>query len=322
MQRPRAASLLTLTAPVLLAAVTACSGAAEAAKDTHAPSVPTAVTATAGSASTVHVMWSAATDDRAVTGYAVHLQGRKVKDLPAGTLMTDITGLAPATPHTFTVRARDAAGNTSPDSAAVTATTLAATAEDRTPPTRPTALRVAPAGRDGATLTWRPARDDTRVTAYDVYQADARVHTVPGTATTARLTGLRPGTAYSFTVRARDAAENSSPDSDPADLTTTPAPGARPNTAPTDVTARATKGAITLTWTPPITGAPVKEYELHLNGRFATTIVWGAQPPPGAVSYTLTVPATPGVRHSLTLRARLPDGTWGDFSAPRTAVTV
>ncbi|MFC8506690.1 fibronectin type III domain-containing protein [Streptomyces sp. NPDC057411] len=315
MQRPLAASLSTAA----LLALAACSAAP--AQDTRAPTAPTGVTAAAGSASTVHVMWSAATDDRAVTGYTVYREGRPVRELPADTLMTDVTGLAPATAQTFTVRARDAAGNLSPDSATVTATTLAATAEDRTPPTRPTALRAVPAGPGGATLSWRPARDDTRVTAYDVYQADARIHTVAGTETGARLTGLRPGTAYAFTVRARDAAENSSPDSEPADLTTAPAPGAPPNTAPTGVTARATTGAVTLTWTPPRTSAPVKEHQLYLNGRFATTIVWGAQPPPGPVTYTLTDPGAPGTRLTLTLRARLPDGTWGDFSAPRTVVS-
>ncbi|MEU8764860.1 fibronectin type III domain-containing protein [Streptomyces sp. NPDC048659] len=323
MQRPLATSPLTaLAASVVTTALlglAACS--APPAPDTSAPTAPTGVTAASGSATTVHVMWSAATDDRAVTGYAVYRQGRKVKDLPAETLMTDVTGLAPATPQTFTVRARDAAGNLSPDSAAVTATTLAATAEDRTPPTRPTGLRVTPDGPDAAALSWRPARDDTRVTAYDVYQADARVHTVAGTETTARLGGLRPGTAYSFTVRARDAAENSSPDSAPADLTTAPAPGAPPNTAPTAVTARAGRGSVTLTWTPPRTGAPVKEHQLYLNGRFATTIVWGAEPAPGPVTYTLAVPTASGTRYTVTLRARLPDGTWGDFSAPRTVVT-
>nr|WP_254705731.1 fibronectin type III domain-containing protein [Streptomyces vilmorinianum] len=303
---------------VVAVSLAGCSPAA--AKDTRSPTAPTGVTAASGSARTVHVMWSAATDDRAVTGYEVYQQGRKVKDLPATTLMTDIVNLTPATPYTFTVRARDAAGNRSPHSAPVPATTLAATAEDRTPPSTPKNLRATPDGSHAATLTWTPARDDTRVTAYDIHQADARVHTVPGTATTAHITGLRPGTVYSFTVRARDAAENSSPDSDPADLTTTPAPGAAPNTAPTDLKVTSTQGEVTLTWTPPKTGAPVKEHQLFLDDSLATTIVWGADPPPGRATYTFTVPTTPGTRHTLKLRARLPDGTWGDFSAQRTIV--
>ncbi|WP_373412963.1 fibronectin type III domain-containing protein [Streptomyces sp. NRRL B-24572] len=77
---------------------------------------------------------------------------------------------------------------------------------------------------------------------------------------------------------------------------------------------------MTLTWTPPRTGAPVTEHELHLNGRFATTIVWGTTPPPGRATYTFPVQDPPGTRYTVTLRARLPDGTWGDFSAPRTVV--
>ncbi|MER5706955.1 fibronectin type III domain-containing protein [Streptomyces sp. NPDC002122] len=321
MQRPLPARLLTAAAALLLLVLTACSGAAEPPpKDTRAPTAPTGVTATAGSATTVHVMWSAATDDRAVTGYAVYQEGRRVRELPATTLMTDVVGLAPATRHAFTVRARDAAGNTSPPSATVAATTLPANAEDRTPPTAPRSLRATADGSRAATLAWTPSRDDTRVTAYDVYQADTRVHTAPGTATTARVTGLRPGTAYAFTVRARDAAENSSPDSPRVELTTASAPGAPPNTAPENLTATAGRGEITLTWTPPDTGGPVTHHELHLNGRFATTIVWGTTPPPGRATYTFPVQDPPGTRYTITLRARLPDGTWGDFSAPRVVV--
>ncbi|NML51302.1 fibronectin type III domain-containing protein [Streptomyces sp. R302] len=289
--------------------------------DSTPPTAPTGLTAASGSSTTVHVMWEAATDDRAVTGYQVLQDGRPVKDLPATTVMTDVTGLAPGSRHTYAVTARDAAGNTSPATPAVTATTLRATADDREPPTAPGTLHATPDGSTAAVLTWTPARDDTRVTAYDVHQAGVRIHTAPGTATTARLTGLRPGTAYSLTLRARDAAENSSPDSPPAELTTAPAPGAPPNTSPRALTATSADGEITLTWTPPETGAPVTHHELHIDGRFATTIAWGAAPPPGRATYTFPAQAKPGTTYTLTLRARLPDGTWGDFSAPHT-VTV
>ncbi|WP_282695274.1 fibronectin type III domain-containing protein [Streptomyces sp. CC208A] len=318
MQRPLATRLLTSAA---LAALTACSGAGAAEpKDTTPPTAPTGLTATSGSATTVHVMWEAATDDRAVTGYQVLQDGRPVRDLPAATLMTDVTGLAPGTRHTFAVRARDAAGNLSPLTPAVPATTLRATAEDHEPPTTPGALHATPDGPGAAVLTWTASRDDTRVTAYDVHQSGVRVHTAPGTATTARLTGLRPGTAYSFTLRARDAAENSSPDSAPADLTTAPAPGAPPDTSPLALAATSAHGEITLTWTPPDTGAPVTHHELHIDGRFATTIAWGTAPPSGRAAYTFPAQSPPGTTLTLTLRARLPDGTWGDFSAPRTVV--
>ncbi|MFF9341352.1 fibronectin type III domain-containing protein [Streptomyces sp. NPDC014773] len=311
-QRQLAASLLAVLA------LSACERAEP--PDTTPPAAPTGLTAASGSATTVHVMWEAAADDRAVTGYQVLQDGRQVKEVPATTVMTDVTGLAPGTRHTFAVRARDAAGNTSPATPAVPATTLRATAEDREPPTAPRTLRATPDGPGAAALTWTAARDDTRVTAYDVYQAGVRVHTAPGTATTARLTGLRPGTAYSLTLRARDAAENSSPDSPPAELTTAPAPGAPPNTSPLALRAESAHGEITLTWTPPETGAPVTHHELHIDGRFATTVVWGTAPPPGRAAYTFPAQAEPGTRLTLTLRARLPDGTWGDFSAPRTVV--
>lgn len=171
-----------------------------------------------------------------------------------------------------------------------------------------------------ATLSWGPSTDDVGVTSYDIYQEDSRIHSVSGTETTARITGLRPGTVYSFTVRARDAAENSSPDSAAVDLTTAPEPGEGPSTAPTDLKTTVREGSVDLSWTPPKTGGPVKEHQLFLNGKLVTTIVWGAQPPAGTATYTFTVTDKPGTRYSVKLRAKLPDGKWGDFSAQRTVV--
>ncbi|MEV6394389.1 fibronectin type III domain-containing protein [Streptomyces sp. NPDC051907] len=313
-QRPPTIAALACVAVLALAA---CAGEET---DTERPSAPAGVTAQAGSATSVHVMWEQSTDNKAVTGYEVYQKGVKVKTLPAAQHMVDVERLAPQTPYTFTVRARDAAGNLSEPSTAISVTTPAPTPDDRRPPTRPARLSGRIGGGTDATLTWGRSTDDIGVTSYDVYQEDSRIHSVSGTETTARVTGLRPGTVYTFTVRARDAAENSSPDSNAVDLPTASAPGKGPSTAPTDLQATARKGVVDLSWTPPRAGGPVKEHQLFLNGKLATTIVWGAAPPAGTAKYTMTVTDEPGTRYSVKLRAKLPDGEWGDFSAQRTVV--
>ncbi|MGW4031336.1 fibronectin type III domain-containing protein [Streptomyces sp. NPDC004838] len=314
MQRPPTTAALVCAAVLLLAA---CGGEE---KDTEPPTTPSGVTAQAGSATSVHVMWKPATDDTSVAGYEVFQKEKKVKSLPADKTMVDVDGLSPQTAYTFTVRARDAAGNLSEHSPAIAVTTPAPTPDDKKAPTRPTGLRGKLDGGSAVVLTWGRSSDDTEVTSYDVYQEDSRIHSVSGTETTARVTGLRPGTVYTFTVRARDVAENSSPDSNTVDLTTPAAAGKGPSTAPTDLSAAVRKGSIDLTWLPPRADGPIKTHELYLNGKLATTIVWGAEPPTGKANYTMTVTDPPGTRYSVKLRAKLPDGKWGDFSAQRTVV--
>ncbi|EDY48982.1 sugar hydrolase [Streptomyces clavuligerus] len=316
----------TLPALVCLGALalSACSdgggGANGSGKDGKAPTTPSGVTAQAGSATSVHVMWRPSADDKAVTGYEVFQKGEKVSTLPGAKTMVDIDGLKPRTAYSFTVRARDAAGNLSGPSAAVSVTTPAPTPEDHRPPTVP----GKPTGRldsaRAATLSWRPATDNTKVTSYDIYQEGSRIHSVAGTDTTAQVTGLRPGTVYSFTVRARDAAENSSADSTAVELTTPSSSGKGPSTAPTGLMAVARKGSIELSWKPPQADGAIESHELYLDGRPTTTIVWGAMPTGDRAVYTLTVTDPPGTRYRVKLRAKLPDGKWGDFSAERTVV--
>ncbi|WP_299538937.1 fibronectin type III domain-containing protein [uncultured Streptomyces sp.] len=337
MQRPPTHVTLACAAALLLTPIaTACGGPAGAHADTRKPTVPRDVTAQAGSATSVHVMWDAATDDKAVTAYEIYrataaadgttaatpAPAAKVKTIPGSKHMTDVEGLTASTAYTFTVRARDAAGNLSAPSAAVTATTPDAPRDDRAAPTAPTAPRATGVGPRTATLTWGRSTDDVGVTAYDVYQEDVRIHSVPGTRTTATLAGLRPGTVYSFTVRARDAADTSSPDSAVLDVTTESATGAPAATAPTGLrtTVRAEGGAfvVGLSWDQPETGGTIPAYELYLDGKPTTTIVWGGTPPKGRAGYELTLTEPAGARHSVKLRAKLPDGTWGDFSAQRT----
>ncbi|MFE3093390.1 fibronectin type III domain-containing protein [Streptomyces sp. NPDC059248] len=317
MRHPPTPAALFCAAVLLL--LTGCSDGGEK-KDTKPPTTPTGVHAEAGSATSVHLMWHAAKDDKAVTGYELYQKGKRVKTVPGDRTMADVEGLAPATAYTFTVRARDAAGNVSPAGPAAAVTTPAPTPNDKKPPTTPGKLRGTVDGQRSVTLSWSGSTDNFKVTAYDIYQEDTRIHSVSGTETTTQVPGLRPGIVYTFTVRARDASENSSPDSNSVDLTTEPAPGKGPSTAPTDLTTEVEKGRIELSWLPPDIGGAVKSHELYLNGRLGTTIVWGAEPPDGRATYTMVVTDPPGTRYSVKIRAKLPDGKWGDFSAQRTVV--
>ncbi|MFD1151720.1 cellulose binding domain-containing protein [Saccharothrix hoggarensis] len=96
-----------------------CEGGGPA-PDTSAPTVPGGVRVTGVTAGSVSLAWDASTDNVAVAGYEVS-RGATVVATTSSTAVT-VGGLAPSTAYAFTVRARDAAGNTSAG-AEVTATT-------------------------------------------------------------------------------------------------------------------------------------------------------------------------------------------------------
>ncbi|MEW1687004.1 glycoside hydrolase family 48 protein [Streptomyces sp. NPDC091265] len=96
-------------------------GGGEPGGDTEAPTAPAGLTVTGTTNSTVALSWSASTDNVAVTGYDVYRNGVLAGNATSRTF-TD-QDLAAATVYSYTVAARDAGGNTSALSAAVTATT-------------------------------------------------------------------------------------------------------------------------------------------------------------------------------------------------------
>ncbi|MFI1582259.1 fibronectin type III domain-containing protein [Embleya sp. NPDC020630] len=297
----------------------AVSGCSDDGRDTTPPPVPVEVSALASSSVSVHVMWRA---DPSVAVFEVYRGDAKVLDVTGGRHMVDVGGLTPGTAYTFSVRARDRAGNVSAASPQVPATTPSVVQGERVPPTAPGNLRGQARGKDGVTLTWEAATDDVGVTAYDVWQAGVRVHSVAADRTTAVVTGLRPGTEYVFTVTARDAADNKSPASSPVTVVTEQGAGNGRNTAPTDLRAIPRTAAdgtyVDLTWTPPDVDGVVASYEVYLDGRFLTTVQWGAAPPTETARYSLPLGDRPAVGHVLKIRGQLPDGTWGEFSADLT----
>lgn len=92
--------------------------------DNTPPTAPANLAGTGTTSSSVSLQWTAASDNIGVTGYDV-LRNGSVVGTPTGTSFTD-TGLASGTTFTYTVKARDAAGNLSPASNAVQVTTLPA----------------------------------------------------------------------------------------------------------------------------------------------------------------------------------------------------
>lgn len=90
---------------------------------------------------------------------------------------------------------------------------------DTEAPSNPTNLSASNVTDTTVDLSWNPSTDNVGVTGYDVYQGATNLGTVAGT--TAQVTGLTAGTAYSFSVRARDAAGNISGASNTVSITTT-----------------------------------------------------------------------------------------------------
>ena len=188
--------------------ITAGSGA-----DTTAPTAPI-LTASGTTQTTTNLAWSGATDNVAVTGYEVY-RGTTLLGSTASTTYS-VTGLTASTAYTFSVKSKDAAGNTSASSNSVNVTTLAPDL-DTTAPTAPT-LSASGTTQTTTNLSWSGATDNTAVTGYDVYSGTTLLGST--TSTTYSVTGLTASTAYTFSVKAKDAAGNTSASSNIVNVTT------------------------------------------------------------------------------------------------------
>ncbi|SDG59294.1 chitin-binding protein [Lentzea fradiae] len=98
--------------------------------DTTAPSAPGTPVASNVTSNSVKLDWSAATDNVGVTSYTVY-RGTQAVATTSSTSAT-ITGLSADTQYSFTVVAKDSAGNTSPASSSVTVRTASGGGGDPT----------------------------------------------------------------------------------------------------------------------------------------------------------------------------------------------
>lgn len=202
-----------------------------AAPDTEAPTAPKNLSSSPVSETQINLSWMPSTDNVAVKEYRVErCDGAGCSNftqIATPTTRTyNNTGLSAGTSYSYRVRAIDAAGNLGPYSTVSSAVTL-----DTEAPTAPTLLNATPGPGTLITLTWEPASDNVRVTAYMIDRCagtDCSLFTQIGTAmeTSYVDSAVIAGGTYSYRVSARDAATNVGPDSEIVQASTTPSSSA------------------------------------------------------------------------------------------------
>jgi pectate lyase len=235
------------------------------ARDTQPPSVPVSVSASSVGTTSVVLTWAASTDDTGVVGYDVYSGSALAGSSSTNT--ATVSNLLPGTSYTFTVRARDAAGNASSASSPVTVTTRAGT--DVTSPSAPSNLVWINDGMT-VTMTWGASTDDVGVITYDFFYGAYFIGSSPGTSAT--LIGFQSGTPYNFTVKARDAAGNVSQASNQITVLLGMTQDTVPPSAPTNLSAsNVTTTSLTLRWTASTDNVGVVVYQVFANGSQAAT---------------------------------------------------
>jgi hypothetical protein len=153
-------------------------------------------------AGSVYTELGASVNDNCASGLSVVIGGDVVNTSFVGT-------------YVITYNANDGNGNNA------TQITRTVNVQDTTPPTAPT-LSVGTITTTSIQLNWSGATDNVGVTNYEVYQGASLINTL--NTTTFTVNSLTPNTAYTFTVKAKDAQGNTSNASNAVNPTTLPAP--------------------------------------------------------------------------------------------------
>ena len=186
---------------------------------------------------------------------------------------------------------------------------------DTTPPTVPTGLSATAISTSAINVGWASSTDDVGVTGYRVFRDGTAVATPASTAF--QDTGLVPGTTYTYTVSALDAAGNESAKSAGASATTQ---GPPPDTIPPSVSVTAPSDGTTVTGAVTLTAnasdnVGIVGVQFRLDGANL-----GAEDGSSPYSVPWATATTSDGLHVLTARAR--DAAGNVTTSPPVNVTV
>ncbi len=234
--------------------------------------IPTNLSASSISYSSVSLTWEAAVGDYSMIGFQVYRDGAFI-GTTSTTSYTDNT-VSASTSYSYEVLAYDEADNKSGLSSALSVVTRNAPIQDfDISDAIPTSLSAEFISYSRVGITWQAATGDYNVTGFQIYRDGTFIGTT--TATSYTDNSVSASTPYSYQVLAFDAADNKSVLSDALSIVTHDAPAPVLNIAdaiPTNLSAVSiSSSSVSLTWEAAIGDYRMDGFQVYRDGTYIGT---------------------------------------------------
>ena len=224
--------------------------------DTVKPTQPGLLSMAAAGGNNFTLSWGASTDNVAVTGYRLIVDGAAPVTLAATATSTTLT-LSPNVTHNFSVVAFDAAGNTS-------SSALKTWINDTLPPKAPGSFVMTHSGST-FTLGWTASTDNVGVAAYRLTINNGTPIQLAANATS-YVAAVTANTQYTYSLVAADAAGNASSAVTATEYYDTLAPTIPTNLTFTKVNTNPNDFNFTITWGASTDNVAVAGYNVIVDG--------------------------------------------------------
>ncbi|HEY0514528.1 MAG TPA: fibronectin type III domain-containing protein [Thermoanaerobaculia bacterium] len=245
-----------------------------------APNAPGALAAQAASSSAINLSWQDNSSDETSFRVEQLVNGafQEVQALAAGATQVQISGLAPSTAYVFRVRAANAAGNSAYSNTAGATTQATPPPPPPATPAAPAALMAQAVSGTEIALSWQDNSNNETLFRVETQVSGAfqEVLTVGANVASVHVTGLTPGTVYTFRVRASNAAGFSGYSNAASTITPAPPTSSVP-AAPSGLSGQAIgAGEVVLTWQDNSSNETSFRVERSVNGAFQEILSVGA----------------------------------------------